>query len=35
MFGVGRKEFQRISAVGDAVGGETARRDVGSWRAGV
>ena len=34
MFGVGRKELQGISAVGDAIGGKTARRDDGSWREG-
>ena len=35
MFGVGRKELQGISAVGDAAEGETARRGVGSRRKGV
>ena len=35
MFGVGRNELHGISAVGNAAGGETARRDIGIWREGV
>ena len=35
MFGAGRKELHEFSALGDAARGETARRDVGSWREGV